>query len=85
MTGMRLEAMDLSDPSIIRVAAVSQVKGRLLKIRFEGLPDEHDQWVDAESPDLYPVGWCDTFNHKLTGPRRDSMFWSKFKHPSLFK
>lgn len=32
--------------------------GRLLKVHFDGWEDEYDQWLDCESPDMYPVGWC---------------------------
>jgi len=32
--------------------------------------DEYDQWLDCESADIYPVGWCVLVNHKLEGPPR---------------
>lgn len=43
--------------------------GRLLKIHFDGWENEYDQWVDCESPDFYPVGWCEVMNYDLEGPR----------------
>uniref|UniRef100_A0A034V9Q9 Polycomb protein Sfmbt n=1 Tax=Bactrocera dorsalis TaxID=27457 RepID=A0A034V9Q9_BACDO len=66
--GMSLECADLMDPRLVCVATVSRIVGRLLKIHFDGWTDEYDQWLDCESPDVYPVGWCVLVNHKLEGP-----------------
>lgn len=66
---MKIECADLMDPRLVCVATVSRVVGRLLKIHFDGWEDEYDQWLDCESPDIYPVGWCVTVGHKLEGPR----------------
>ncbi|MEQ2203824.1 hypothetical protein XENOCAPTIV_004117 [Xenoophorus captivus] len=60
--GMKLEAVDLMEPRLVCVATVTRIVHRLLRIHFDGWEDEYDQWVDCESPDLYPVGWC-----QLTG------------------
>ncbi|XP_014222330.1 polycomb protein Sfmbt-like isoform X1 [Trichogramma pretiosum] len=68
--GMRLEAADLMDPRLVCVATVTRIIGRLLKIHFDGWGDEYDQWLDCQSPDIYPVGWCDFVEHKLEGPRQ---------------
>lgn len=65
---MKVECADLMDPRLVCVATVSRVVGRLLKIHFDGWDDEYDQWLDCESPDIYPVGWCVTVGHKLEGP-----------------
>ncbi|XP_075153132.1 scm-related gene containing four mbt domains isoform X2 [Haematobia irritans] len=66
--GMSLECADLMDPRLVCVATVSRVVGRLLKIHFDGWTDEYDQWLDCESADIYPVGWCVLVGHKLEGP-----------------
>ncbi|KAI8124851.1 hypothetical protein FF38_03782 [Lucilia cuprina] len=66
--GMSLECADLMDPRLVCVATVSRIVGRLLKIHFDGWTDEYDQWLDCESADIYPVGWCVLVNHKLEGP-----------------
>ncbi|XP_037958251.1 polycomb protein Sfmbt isoform X2 [Teleopsis dalmanni] len=66
--GMSLECADLMDPRLVCVATVSRIVGRLLKIHFDGWTDEYDQWLDCESPDVYPVGWCVLVGHKLEGP-----------------
>lgn len=65
---MKLECADLMDPRLVCVATISKVVGRLLKIHFDGWEDEYDQWLDCESPDIYPIGWCVTVGHKLEGP-----------------
>lgn len=65
---MKLECADLMDPRLVCVATVSRVVGRLLKIHFDGWEEEYDQWLDCESPDIYPVGWGVTVGHKLEGP-----------------
>ncbi|CAL8079732.1 unnamed protein product [Orchesella dallaii] len=67
--GMKVEAADLMDPRLICVATISHIVGRLLKIHFDGWEEEYDQWLDARSPDIYPVGWCELVNHKLEAPR----------------
>lgn len=64
---MKLECADLMDPRLVCVATISKVVGRLLKIHFDGWEEEYDQWLDCESPDIYPVGWCVTVGHKLEG------------------
>jgi hypothetical protein len=66
--GMKIEAADLMDPRLVCVATVAKVAGRLLKVHFDGWEEEYDQWLDCESPDIYPVGWCQSVGHKLEGP-----------------
>lgn len=66
--GMKIEAADLMDPRLVCIATVGKVVGRLLKVHFDGWEDEFDQWLDCESSDIYPVGWCQSVGHKLEGP-----------------
>ena len=66
--GMRVEAVDLVDPRLVCVATVAQVAGRLVRIHFDGWSDEFEQWMDAASPELYPVGWCELVGHRLEPP-----------------
>ncbi|VDI33845.1 Hypothetical predicted protein [Mytilus galloprovincialis] len=65
----KVEAVDLMEPRLICVATVSRVVGRLLRIHFDGWEVTYDQWVDCETADLYPVGWCEVMNYGLEGPR----------------
>ena len=55
---------------LICVATVEQVVGRLLRLHFDGWEDTFDQWVDCESPDLYPVGWCELMKYNIEGPKQ---------------
>jgi hypothetical protein len=80
VVGQKLEAVDLIDPALICVATVGDVKGRLLRIKFDGWSDEYDQWMDVLSHDLFPVGWCDSVSYPLQGPKGRS-FWEKYTKP----
>ncbi|XP_061869021.1 lethal(3)malignant brain tumor-like protein 2 isoform X2 [Colius striatus] len=66
--GMKVEAVDLVEPRLICVATVKRVVHRLLSIHFDGWDNEYDQWVDCESPDIYPVGWCELTGYQLQPP-----------------
>lgn len=70
---MRLEAVDLMEPRLICVGTVTRVIGRLLRIHFDGWDVTYDQWCDCESPDLYPVGWCEMVDYHLEGPKNMGM------------
>lgn len=65
---MKVEAVDLMEPRLICVATVKRVVHRLLSIHFDGWDNEYDQWVDCESPDIYPVGWCELIGYQLQPP-----------------
>ena len=54
---------------LICVATVVRVVGRLLRIHFDGWESSYDQWIDSESPDIYPVGWCEMTGYHLEGPK----------------
>ncbi|KAL8597044.1 hypothetical protein ACOMHN_055637 [Nucella lapillus] len=73
--GMKIEAVDLMEPRLICVATVTRIVGRLLRIHFDGWENEYDQWVDCQSPDIYPVGWCQAMKYTLEGPRIKGGGW----------
>ncbi|XP_043506914.1 lethal(3)malignant brain tumor-like protein 3 isoform X3 [Frieseomelitta varia] len=66
--GMKLETVDKRVPQLIRVATVEDVKDHMLKIRFDGWPENHAYWVDDDSPDIHPMGWCMKTGHPLEPP-----------------
>uniref|UniRef100_A0A673Z5T8 Mbt domain containing 1 n=1 Tax=Salmo trutta TaxID=8032 RepID=A0A673Z5T8_SALTR len=70
--GMKLEAVDLMEPRLVCVATVTRIVHRLLRIHFDGWEDEYDQWVDCQSSDLYPVGWCQLTGYQLQPPAAQS-------------
>ncbi|KAM9773113.1 lethal(3)malignant brain tumor-like protein 2 isoform 2-T2 [Syngnathus typhle] len=65
---VKLEAVDLMEPRLVCVATVKRCVGRLLLIHFDGWDDDFDQWVDHESPDIYPIGWCELTGYQLQSP-----------------
>uniref|UniRef100_A0AAY4C675 FCS-type domain-containing protein n=1 Tax=Denticeps clupeoides TaxID=299321 RepID=A0AAY4C675_9TELE len=81
--GMKLEAVDLMEPRLVCVATITRIVHRLLRIHFDGWEDEYDQWVDCESPDLYPVGWCQLTGYQLQPPayQGERFFVSFFRQP----
>ncbi|KAK3932515.1 DNA ligase 1 [Frankliniella fusca] len=66
--GMRLEAVDKRVPHLIRVATVDDVRDHSIRIRFDGWPDQYSYWVDDDSPDIHPAGWCLETKHPLEPP-----------------
>uniref|UniRef100_A0A8C9T1J2 Mbt domain containing 1 n=1 Tax=Scleropages formosus TaxID=113540 RepID=A0A8C9T1J2_SCLFO len=81
--GMKLEAVDLMEPRLVCVATVTRIVHRLLRIHFDGWEDEYDQWVDCESPDLYPVGWCQLTGYQLQPPAAQNCLIALFLLPFL--
>uniref|UniRef100_A0A673I8P7 Scm-like with four MBT domains protein 2 n=1 Tax=Sinocyclocheilus rhinocerous TaxID=307959 RepID=A0A673I8P7_9TELE len=64
---MWLEAVNPLQPSELCVARITQVKGRLLWLRLEGLTKPlPDCIVDVESMNIFPVGWCEANGCPLT-------------------
>ncbi|CAH1115475.1 unnamed protein product [Psylliodes chrysocephalus] len=66
--GMRLECVDRRVPQLIRVATVDDVKEHQIRIHFDGWPDKYSYWVDDDSPDIHPMGWCQKTGHPIEPP-----------------
>lgn len=66
--GMKLESVDLVEPKLICPATVIAVAGRLIRINFDGWGVDFDQWIDCESCDIYPIGWCELVKYQLELP-----------------
>ncbi|XP_048589841.1 MBT domain-containing protein 1-like isoform X3 [Nematostella vectensis] len=66
--GMKLEAVDLREPALVCPATVTDVKGPLLRIHFDGWDDSYDQLVDMDSLDIFPVSYCVSVGHPLQPP-----------------
>ncbi|KAL9953264.1 hypothetical protein ACROYT_G040653 [Oculina patagonica] len=64
----KLEAVDKRNPSLVRAATVAEVNEYRLRIHFDGWDDIYDDWFDADSLDLYPVGWCEKTGHPFETP-----------------
>ncbi|KFQ08968.1 Lethal(3)malignant brain tumor-like 1, partial [Leptosomus discolor] len=70
LVNMKLEAVDRRTPSFIRVASVEDVEDHRIKIHFDGWSHVYDFWVDADHPDIHPIGWCSKTGHPLQPPLR---------------
>ncbi len=68
--GMKLESVEIIEPNLICVATVVAVVNRLLRISFDGWDDDYDQWIDFESENIYPVGWCELVGYPLAPPSK---------------
>jgi len=51
------------------MATVERIVGRLLRIHFDGWEASYDQWMDCQSPDIYPLGWSEIVGHALDVPQ----------------
>uniref|UniRef100_A0A674B4J8 L3MBTL histone methyl-lysine binding protein 3 n=1 Tax=Salmo trutta TaxID=8032 RepID=A0A674B4J8_SALTR len=65
---MKLETVDKRNPMLVRVATVVDTEDHRIKIHFDGWTDEYDYWVDTDSPDIHPAGWCAKTGHPLQPP-----------------
>lgn len=68
MVGMRLEVIDKSRISAVRVATVDSIIGGRLHIKYEsGQEEEPDTgfWCHQFSPLIHPVGWAQLVGHEL--------------------
>lgn len=66
--GMKLEGIDPQHPSYFCVMTVAEVQGYRIRLHFDGYPDNYDFWVNADSMDIFPIGFCEKFNHVLHPP-----------------
>ncbi|XP_065506665.1 lethal(3)malignant brain tumor-like protein 3 isoform X3 [Caloenas nicobarica] len=67
--GMKLEGLDPEHPSRFCVLTVAEVQGYRMRLHFDGYPECYDFWVNADSSDIHPVGWCEKTGHKLLPPK----------------
>ncbi|XP_049867191.1 uncharacterized protein LOC126367619 [Pectinophora gossypiella] len=66
--GMRMEAIDPQHPSLFCVVSVAEVQGYRMRLHFDEYPDVFDFWVNADSPDIFPPGWCEKNGRSLKPP-----------------
>ncbi|XP_056130032.1 lethal(3)malignant brain tumor-like protein 1 [Lampris incognitus] len=79
--GMKLEGIDPQHPSMYFVLTVAEVCGYRLRLHFDGYSDCHDFWVNANSPDIHPAGWCESTGHKLYTPKgckEEEFTWTNY-------
>lgn len=71
--GMKLEAIDPEHNSLFCVCTVVEIKGYRLKLNFDGYSKIHNFWVNADSMDIFPPGWCAKTNRVLQPPKGMNM------------
>uniref|UniRef100_A0A3B4AMD6 Lethal(3)malignant brain tumor-like protein 1 n=1 Tax=Periophthalmus magnuspinnatus TaxID=409849 RepID=A0A3B4AMD6_9GOBI len=79
--GMKLEGIDPQHPSMYFVLTVAEVCGYRLRLHFDGYSDCHDFWVNANSSDIHPTGWCEATGHKLHTPKgckEEEFTWANY-------
>ena len=70
--GMKLEAIDKKNPSLICVATVTDIMESRFLIHFDAWEDMYDYWCDSSSPYIHPVGWCEENSNILSPPNGTS-------------
>uniref|UniRef100_A0A672G7B9 SAM domain-containing protein n=1 Tax=Salarias fasciatus TaxID=181472 RepID=A0A672G7B9_SALFA len=80
--GMKLEAVNRKNPSLICVATIAAVVDNRLLIHFDKWDDTYDYWCDASCPYIHPVGYCKENELTLTTPAEykepPSFSWEKY-------
>uniref|UniRef100_A0A8C1SSE8 L3MBTL histone methyl-lysine binding protein 3 n=1 Tax=Cyprinus carpio TaxID=7962 RepID=A0A8C1SSE8_CYPCA len=76
--GMRLEGVDPEHPSMYCVLTIAEVLGHRIRLHFDKYSDCYDFWVNSNSPDIHPVGWCEKTGHKLHPPKGKRHHWSSY-------
>ncbi|XP_062847313.1 lethal(3)malignant brain tumor-like protein 4 isoform X2 [Trichomycterus rosablanca] len=79
--GMRLEGIDPLHPSMFCVLSVAEVIGYRLRLHIDSYSECYDFWVNADSSNIRPAGWCESTGHKLYPPKGYKMNefnWEKY-------
>lgn len=66
--GMKLEGIDPQHPKYFCVLTVSEVIGYRIRLHFDGYSENYDFWVNADSMEIFPTGWCEKNGHVLHPP-----------------
>nr|XP_054366579.1 lethal(3)malignant brain tumor-like protein 4 [Mirounga angustirostris] len=67
--GMKLEAVDRKNPSLVCVATIADIVEDRLLVHFDNWDDSYDYWCDVNSPYVQPVGWCQENGRTLIAPQ----------------
>ncbi|XP_002666454.2 lethal(3)malignant brain tumor-like protein 1 isoform X1 [Danio rerio] len=80
--GMKLEAVDRMNPSLICVATVTDRVADRFLVHFDNWDDTYDYWCDSSSPYIHPIGWCHERGLPLTPPQDypevDRFSWERY-------
>jgi lethal(3)malignant brain tumor-like protein len=73
--GMKLEAIDPQHQRLFCVCTVEEKLGYRIKLHFDGFSSTYDFWVNADSPNIFPAGYCQSSSRVLQTPPK----WSSKK------
>lgn len=59
--------------------------GCRLRLHIDGYSECYDFWVNADSADIKPAGWCKENNHKLHPPKGEHRKLTAMQVNSLFQ
>lgn len=62
---MKVEVVDPRNPSLIRLATVVTHKAHRVKLCLDGWSSEHSFWLEDDSCNIHPMGWCAATGHDL--------------------
>ena len=63
---MKLEAIDKTRLSSLRVAVVNKIVGRRVYVKYERMEeDDEGFWFHEKSSMIHPVGWARVHGHEL--------------------
>lgn len=65
---MALEVVDKKNSTLIRPAVITMVQEYQIKVLFIGWPEKYAYWVDDDSCDIFPPGYCKKTGHPIECP-----------------
>ncbi|XP_046565782.1 uncharacterized protein LOC124274465 [Haliotis rubra] len=65
---MKVEVVDRRNPRLMRVATIAEAENYQVRIHFDGWSDVYDYYLEDDSPEIRPVGWCRKTGHVLEPP-----------------
>lgn len=78
--GMKLEAIDPFNASKFCVCTVVFIQGFRIKLSFDGFSADYDFWLNADSKDIFPPGWCKETRREIIPPpmSRQDFNWTNY-------
>lgn len=67
-SGMALELVDKKNPTLIRPAVITMVQEYLIKVLFIGWAEKYSYWLDDDSCNIFPPGYCKRTGHPIECP-----------------
>lgn len=66
----KLEAVDPQNSDLFCVCTIAEKCGFRLKLHFDCYSSLYDFWVDADSANIFPAGWCFKTGREIEWPHR---------------